>query len=118
MDNHIKFIVEQTLPAVDFENFFTVLNKYCCNISRIVIGGLHLVKENLFMEEQELVHVAEDELGLVLHVSAGHDLLVAHDDGLQVLDVLPLCPCQLCYHLLVSETRLVMTASHLRLHNI
>ena len=96
MDNHINFIVEQTLPAVDFENFFTVLDKYCCNISRIVIGALHLVKENLFMEEQELVHVAKDELCLVLHVPAGHDLLVAHEDGLQVLDVLPLCSCQLC----------------------
>ena len=91
------YCTEQTLPAVDFENFFTVLNKYCCNTSRIVIGaGLHLVQENLFVEEQQLVHVAEDELGLVLHVSAGHDLLVAHEDGLQVLEVFPLCPHQLC----------------------
>ena len=98
MDNHINFIVEQQtlLPAVDFENFFTVLNKYCCNTSRIVVGGLHLVKENLLVEEEQLVHVAEDELGLVLHVPAGHDLLVAHQDGLQVSDVLPLCPRQLC----------------------
>ena len=86
-----------------------MLNKYCCNISRIVIGALHLVKENLFVKEQELIHVAEDELGLVLHVPAGHDLLVAHEDRLQVLDVLPLSPRQLCQHLPVSETRLVMS---------
>ena len=70
MDNHRNFIVEQTLPAVDFENFFTVLNKYCCNTSRIVVDALHLVQENLFVEEQQLVHVSEDELGLVLHVPA------------------------------------------------
>ena len=97
MDNHINFIVEQKtlLPAVDFENFFTVLNKYCCNASRIVVGGLHLVKENLLVEQKQLVHVAEDEVGLVPHVPAGHDLLVADEDGLQVRDVLSLRPRQL-----------------------
>ena len=74
-----------------------MFNKNCCNISGIVIGIgiLHLVKENLFMEEQKLVHVAKDKLRLVLHVSAGHALLVAGEDSLQVLDVFTLRPHQL-----------------------
>ena len=57
------------------------------------------------MERDDELHVTEDEVRLVGHagVTAGHLLLVAGQDTLQVLDVLVFRLLQLKQNLLVPE---------------
>ena len=68
-------------------------------------GSLQLVQENLLVEGDDQLHVAEDEVGLVSHagVAGGHPVLVAGQNTVQVCQVLVLRLGQLRQNLLVSE---------------
>ena len=68
-------------------------------------GSLQLVQENLLVEGDDQLHVAEDEVGLVSHagVAGGHPVLVAGQNALQVCNVLVLRLGELGQNLLVSE---------------
>ena len=78
------------------------------HVARLVrppTGGLELVQENLLVEGDDDLHVAEDEVSLVSHarVAGGHPVLVSSEDTLQVSYVLVFSLDQLRHDLLVSE---------------
>ena len=96
------------LPAVKFEHFLAVFYKSVGNVARVLSGargGLQLVQENLLVEGDDELHVAEDEVGLVSHagVAGGHPVPVAGQNTVQVGQVLVLRLGQLGQNLLVSE---------------
>ena len=96
------------LPAVKFEHFLAVFYKSVGNVARVLSGargGLQLVQENLLVEGDDDLHVAEDEVSLVSHarVAGGHPVLVSSEDTLQVSYVLVFSLDQLRHDLLVSE---------------
>ena len=62
------------------------------------------MQENLLVEGDDQLHVAEDEVGLVSHagVAGGHPVLVPGQDAVKVCQVLVLRLGQLGQNLLVS----------------
>ena len=86
---------DNPLPAVKFQHLLAVLYKNVRHTAGTVSscgGGFHLAQENLLVEGEDQLHVPKDEVRLVGHagLTAGHPLLVASQDALEVLNVLVL----------------------------
>lgn len=86
---------DRNIPAVKFEHFLAVFYKRVGYVARVLSGErgvLQLVEEDLLVEGDDQLHVAEDEVGFVSHagVAGGHPVLVAGQNTVQVCQVLVL----------------------------